>query len=322
MLAQLASAIERLFLPLALLFSAVALWHPETFTWLAPHIPAGLGVIMFGMGLTLDVADFAAAARQWKAVALGAALQFSVMPLLALGLAGALRLPPEAAVGLVLVGACPGGTASNVITYLGRGNVPLSVLMTTVSTLLAPLATPAIVLLLVGERIDVRFAAMVHSVAAIVLFPVLAGLFVRSRGLRLARPVLDKAVIVFPSISILTISAIIACVMGLNRETILDFPALVILAVILHNGLGFGLGYLGARLMGLAVREARTVGVEVGMQNSGLGVALAVRYFGAAAALPGAIFSLEQNLAGVIWIRFWKRGRAEPAGSGGAPLGG
>lgn len=308
MLTPMASAIERFFLPIALLFSALALWRPETFTWLAPHIPLGLGLIMFGMGLTLDLTDFAAAARQWKAVVIGAFLQFSVMPLLAVALAWALRLPAEAALGLAIVGACPGGTASNVITYLGRGNVPLSVLMTTVSTLLAPLATPAIVWLLVGERIDVRFAAMVHSVASIVLFPVLAGLFLRSQGRRLARKTLDKAVTVLPAVSILTVSAIIACVIGLNRTTLLGFPALIILAVVLHNCLGFGLGYLGARLVRLPVRDARTVGVEVGMQNSGLGVALALAHFGTAAALPGAIFSLEQNLAGIAWIRTWKDG--------------
>lgn len=308
MFALLSSAIERFFLPIALLFSALALWRPEIFTWLAPHIPLGLGVIMFGMGLTLDLAEFAAAVRQWKALALGILLQFSVMPLLAVALAWVLRLPAEAALGLIIVGACPGGTASNVITYLGRGNVPLSVLMTTVSTLLAPLATPAIVWLLAGERIDVRFTAMVHSVASIVLFPVLAGLFLRGQGRRLARKTLDKAVTVLPSVSILTISAVVACVIGLNRATLLGFPALIILAVILHNGLGFGLGYLGARLARLPVRDARTVGVEVGMQNSGLGVALAMSHFGTAAALPGAIFSLEQNLAGIAWIRFWKRG--------------
>ncbi|MEG6551038.1 bile acid:sodium symporter family protein [Desulfocurvibacter africanus] len=306
MFASVAVAIERLFLPIALLFSAVALWRPEAFTWIAPHIPVGLGIIMFGMGLTQDVGDFTAAARQWKAVTLGAFLQFSIMPLMALTLAWLLRLPPEAALGLVIVGACPGGTASNVIVYLGRGNVPLSVLMTTVSTLLAPLATPGIVWLLLGERIDVPLASMVRSVASIVLFPVLAGLFVRSRGRTLARHALERVVRVFPAISILTISAIIACVIGLNRTTLLGFPALVILAVLLHNGLGFGLGYFGGRLAGLSVRDARTMGVEVGMQNSGLGVTLAMRYFGAAVALPGAIFSLAQNLTGIVWIKFWK----------------
>ncbi len=306
MLASVAVAIERLFLPIAVLFSAVALWQPETFTWIAPHIPLGLGIIMFGMGLTQDVGDFAAAVRQWKAVSLGVFLQFGIMPVTALGLARLLHLPAEAALGLIIVGACPGGTASNVIVYLGRGNVPLSVLMTTVSTLLAPLATPGIVWLLLGEHIDVPLGSMVRSVASIVLLPVLAGLFVRSRGRILARRALDRIVRIFPSVSILTISAIIACVIGLNRATLLDFPVLVMLAVLLHISLGFGLGYLGGRLAGLSSRDARTVGVEVGMQNSGLGVTLAMRYFSAAAALPGAIFSLAQNLAGIVWIRFWR----------------
>lgn len=306
MLASVAVAIERLFLPIALLFSALALWEPGTFTWIAPHIPLGLGIIMFGMGLTQDVGDFTAAARQWKAVLLGAFLQFSIMPLLAVALSWLLRLPADVALGLVIVGACPGGTASNVIVYLGRGNVPLSVLMTTVSTLLSPLATPGIVWLLLGEHIDVPLASMMRSVAGIVLLPVLAGLFVRSRGRLLARQALDKVVRVFPAVSILTISAVIACVIGLNRATLLGFPAMVMLAVLLHNGLGFGLGYLSGRLTGLSVRDARTMGVEVGMQNSGLGVTLAMRYFNATAALPGAIFSLTQNLTGIVWIKFWK----------------
>ncbi|EPR35031.1 Bile acid:sodium symporter [Alkalidesulfovibrio alkalitolerans DSM 16529] len=295
--------IERGFLPLALGLSALALAHPPLFTWIAPHIALGLGVIMFGMGLTLDFSDFGRAFRNWRGAGTGIVLQYTIMPILAVAVSALLGLPPEAAVGLVLVGACPGGTASNVITYLARADVALSVVMTLVSTMLAPLVTPALVQLLLGHEIQVDFWAMVRSVFWIVLFPLLDGLIIRS----LLRDRLRPVACIFPAISMVTISLIIACVVGLNQKTILAFPALVMAAVVLHNAAGFGLGYHCARLMGSDATRARTISIEVGMQNSGLAVALAGAFFGPAAALPGAIFSLWQNLVGVALARRWSR---------------
>ena len=204
---------------------------------------------------------------------------------------------------MVLVGACPGGTASNVITYLSGGNVALSVAMTFVSTMLAPILTPGIVWLLFHQRIDLDFAAMAMSVFWIVVFPLVGGLILR----RLLRSRIQPLLKIFPSVSILAISLVIACVMGLNQQTLLAWPLLIMGAVVCHNLAGFGLGYAAARLIGSDARDARTLSIEVGMQNSGLGVALAHAYFSVQAALPGALFSLEQNLAGIVLARSWKR---------------
>lgn len=307
MLTGIGKWIERNFLLIALAMSAAALIFPPLFTWLKPHIPLALGIIMFGMGLTLEFYDFKDILRRWRFVLLGVVLQYSIMPLLGYGAAFVCNLPLQAAVGLVLVGACPGGTASNVITYLARGNVALSVVMTFCSTLLAPLATPAIVYFLYGTRIHIAFLPMVASIFWIVVFPLFGGLVCRKLFKKHIQPFLD----IFPSISILTIALVIACVIGLNQKTILAFPFLIILAVILHNLGGFFLGYGAAKVFRADARDARTVAIEVGMQNSGLGVALANAFFTPQAALPGAIFSLEQNLAGISLARFWTRNKGQ-----------
>lgn len=303
MLSTLAAWIERHFLTFAVGFSAIALVYPPVFVWIKPHISLGLGIIMFGMGLTLEFADFARIGRQWRITALGVGLQYLLMPLLAWLLCRILDLPPETATGVILVGCCPSGTASNVISYFAKADVPLSVVMTLVSTLLAPLATPALVELLAGQHVQVEFWGMVKSVFWIVVFPLLDGLVLR----HLLRNHLKPLLVIFPSISVMTISAVIACVVGLNQATILQFPALVMLAVILHNGFGFLSGYGFSRMLGAPEQAARTISIEVGIQNSGLAVALAGTFFGPAAALPGALFSLWQNLVGVALANYWTR---------------
>jgi len=301
----LARIIERGFFPLAVGCSALALAWPGLFTWFAPFIPQGLGLIMFGMGLALTVDRFADLAAKWRLVLVGLGLQCTVMPGLALALTRLLHLPPQAALGVILVGACPGGTASNVITYLARGNLALSVTLTLASTMLSPLTTPTIVYWLCGARLHMDFWAMVGSVFWIVAFPVCDGLIIRRLLYRRLKPVLA----VLPALSILLITLIIACVVGLTRDTVLAFPGMIILAVVLHNLSGFSLGYAGARLFTRERADAVAIAVEVGMQNSGLGVDLAKTYFSAAAALPAAIFSLEQNLAGIALARWWSRER-------------
>lgn len=307
MLSTLAARIERHFLTLAVGFSLLALMHPPLFVWIKPHISIGLGIIMFGMGLTLEFGDFARVGRQWRLAGMGVALQYLLMPFIAWTVCLVLDLPPEAALGVILVGCCPSGTASNVIAYFAKADVPLSVVMTLASTLVAPLATPLLVELLAGERVAVDFWAMVRSVFWIVVFPLLDGLILR----HLLRERLKPLIRIFPSISVLTISAVIACVVALNQATILAFPALVMLAVILHNGLGFLSGFCAARGLKAQTVTARTISIEVGMQNSGLAVALAGAFFGPAAALPGALFSLWQNLAGVALARVWTRKDAQ-----------
>lgn len=288
--------IERHFLALAVVLSFVAFLEPSLFIWMKPHIALSLGIIMFGMGLTLEFSDFAAAIRNYKVVGLGVLLQYTVMPVLAVGLSALLGLPQEALIGMVVVGACPGGTASNVIVHLAKANVALSVTMTLISTCLAPVLTPLIIYTILNQQIEIPFLPMVKSVFWIVIFPLVDGLVLR----RILRRRLDPLLHIFPSISILVISMLIACIIGLNRELLASFPLLVFIAVFLHNLGGLGAGYGTGRLAGFSHRDSLTLAIEVGMQNSGLGVALATKYFGIASALPGALFSLWHNISGIF----------------------
>ena len=283
--------------------AAGALAWPDRLTPLSPAIVPLLGVVMFGMGLTLRARDFLEVARRPVLIAGGAALQFGIMPLAAWLVGHALGLRPELLAGLILVGACPGGTASNVICYLARGDVALSITMTTASTLLAVLLTPALTWFYVGELVPVPVASMLLSILKVVIMPVLAGVTINQLfGVRLA--FLSRA---FPLVSVAAIVIIIAIVVALNagREAVLAWP--VVIAVMLHNCLGLAAGYTLPRLLGLEARISRTFAIEVGMQNSGLGVALATQFFPAAAALPGAVFSVWHNLSGSLLAAYWTR---------------
>ena len=258
---------------------------------------------MFGMGLTLNLSDFKEVWFKRKLVLLGVLLQYIIMPLLAIGISLLFRLPQQALIGMVLVGACPGGTASNVIAYLARANVPLSIVLTFTSTALAPLLTPAIVYLLLHKSIELPFLLMIQTIFLIVTFPLVAGITIR----HFFRKRLDTVISVFPSLSIIAITLVIACIMALNQKNIFAFPLLVILSVILHNLGGLTLGYYTAKLFRANEQDARTLAIEVGMQNSGLAVALATKFFSAGAALAGAIFSLWHNLSGITLARIWRR---------------
>ncbi|AFY60800.1 bile acid:sodium symporter family protein [Synechococcus sp. PCC 6312] len=293
--------IERYFLLVALSLSLLALGYPGLFTGFITYIPQLLGLVMFGMGLTLEFKDFQGIWQKKSLVGIGVFLQFLIMPTLGWGLATLFQLPRDEFVGLVIVGACPGGTASNVITYLARANVPLSVVLTLTTTLLAPLLTPLLIYTLARTKIDLALGPLMGSVFWIVLFPLLDGLLLRRLLRRRLQPILD----IFPAISILLIALIIATVVGQNQVQILQLPLLVILAVILHNGLGLLLGYWGARLFQMPEADCRTVAIEVGMQNSGLGVALATQFVNATAALPAAIFSLWHNISGITLANYW-----------------
>ncbi|WOO43025.1 bile acid:sodium symporter family protein [Rubellicoccus peritrichatus] len=296
----------RIFFPSALIFSVLALILPNGFTWALPWIGTLLGIIMFGMGLTLTPENFRDVWKHKHLVLAGLAAQFTIMPLVALGLSEMLALAPAVTIGMVLVGSCPGGTASNVITYLARGNVALSVTLTMCSTLAAPLLTPLLIALLVGERIDVPIGSMMWAVSKIVLFPVIMGLIVRKvMGDRL------KGVIrVFPYLSMFTIVFVIAIVIAKNQSTILALPWLIALAVVFHNAVGLAAGYGWGKILKANETDCRTLAIEVGMQNSGLAAALATKFFTPIAALPGAIFSLWHNLSGVALASWWsERGK-------------
>jgi BASS family bile acid:Na+ symporter len=285
------------------LISVIAYLLPGGFTWILPYITLLLGVVMFGMGLTLEPVDFRLALTNPRPVAIGVAAQFVLMPLIALGIALMLRLPPELAAGLVLVGACPGGTASNVIVYLSRGDVALSVTMTSISTLLAPIATPLITLLLANQWLPVDPVAMFLSIVQVIIVPITLGLLARRFFPRLVR----RSVSVVPLISVVAIVAIISAIIGQNADNLAAAGLVLFLAVMLHNVFGLLLGYFTALLLGLDEGQRRAISVEVGMQNSGLGAALATTYFSPLAALPAAIFSVWHNMSGSLVATVWSR---------------
>jgi BASS family bile acid:Na+ symporter len=289
-----------------ILFSIWAFFQPTTFSWATSYTSIFLGIIMFGMGLTIKPADFKVVFTHPKEVVLGAIAQYTVMPLAAWVLATALQLPADLALGVILVGCCPGGTASNVITYIAKGDVPLSVGMTIVSTLIAPLMTPLLVFWLAGAWVDVSFMAMFISVVQVVLVPVLAGIAVSA----LARDAVDKISDILPLISVLAIALIVAGIVAVNREKILTSGLLVLVVVMMHNGVGLLAGWGIAKAAKLDYRKVTAVSIEVGMQNSGLAVSLAAANFAAnpLATLPGAIFSVWHNIAGSIFASFRCRG--------------
>ncbi len=299
--------ITQLFPVWAILLSVLAYLNPDLFTPARDAIVPLLGVVMFGMGLTLTPASFSDVLRRPAVVGLGVVLQFSVMPLAAWLIGHGLGLPPPLLAGLVLVGACPGGTASNVICYLARGDVALSITLTTVSTVLAVLLTPALTWLYVGQTVPVPVVAMLLSIVKIVLLPVAGGVLVN----RAARSRLDRFQHVFPLISVAAIVIIIAVIVALNRGSLASTGAAAAAAVILHNLVGLTAGYGVSRLLVCDRRTARTLAIEVGMQNSGLGVALAVKYFSVAAAVPGALFSVWHNLSGSVLAGWWSRRTAD-----------
>lgn len=287
----------------AVLVAGVAYSVPEPFVVAQGAIVPLLGLVMLSMGMTLTWASFAEVFQRPRPLVVGAAAQFLMMPLFGWLAAWALSLPPQLAAGLVLVGACPGGTASNLVTYLARGDVALSISLTSLSTLLAVVATPLLTWVYVGQQVPVPVGEMLGSIFKILLLPVALGVAINQwLGARLGR--LRHAL---PLLSVAAILVIIGMVVALNRT---HFPALgpaVALAVVLHNGLGLLGGYWAGRLLGWDERICRTLAIEVGMQNSGLGVALAMQYFSAAAALPGALFSVWHNLSGSLLAGWWSR---------------
>ncbi|MDN3554431.1 bile acid:sodium symporter family protein [Halomonas maura] len=295
--------LNRLFPLWAILFALCAAWQPDWFTGLAGQIRLLLALIMFAMGLTLSRQDFAGVLRAPLPVAVGILLQFTLMPLAALAVSWGLGLDAALTTGMVLVGATAGGTASNVMTWLAGGHVALSVSMTLASTLVSVAATPLLTWMLVGQSVEVPVAGMFLSIAQLVIAPIALGVVVHhllGARVRAVEPLLA-------SLAMAAIVLIIAIVVGLNAERLLTLGPLVALAVILHNAIGLAGGYGLARLVGFEVRVARTVAIEVGMQNSGLAVTLASQFFTASAALPGALFSVWHNVSGSLLAGYWKR---------------
>jgi BASS family bile acid:Na+ symporter len=304
-LARLSRFVGNTFALWVLLFAALAFFAPAPFKWIGPFVVPLLGIIMFGMGLTLSKDDFKEVGKRPLDVAIGVLGQFIIMPALAWGLAKGLQLPPEIAVGVILVGCCPGGTASNVMTFLARGDVALSVAITSVTTLLAPIVTPALIYLLASQWIEVSAAAMFWSIVQVVVLPIALGLVVQT----VLGTKVRGAVAVLPLVSVVAIVAIVAAVVAGNQARIATSGLMIFAVVVLHNGLGLLLGYGLGKLTGMTVYKRKALAIEVGMQNSGLGVALATAHFSPLAAVPSAIFSVWHNISGPIAATLFQRFR-------------
>ena len=293
--------LTRLFPLWAMTFALIAYVYPYHFSSLKPAIIPLLTVVMFGMGMTLTLSDFKKVFTSPRIIFTGVFLQYFLMPVSAFLISKIFNLPAPFTAGMVLVGCSPGGTASNVICYLAKGNVALSITLTLASTLLAIFVTPSLTWLYLHQLIPVPFWNMLLSVLQIVLVPVLTGTAINTLwGTRLR-----KITPLFPLVSILAIVFIIAIVVGLNKSKLFEVGLIIISSVILHNLFGLICGYWLPRLLGYDTQTCRTLSIEVGMQNSGLSVALAAKYFTAAAAIPGALFSVWHNLSGSILAGYW-----------------
>lgn len=302
-LEKISSFIGSTFAYWVLAFAILSFLFPAGFTWIAPYIVPLLGIIMFGMGLTLSANDFKEVFRRPKDVAIGVGAQFTIMPLLAFALATLLPVSPEVAVGVILVGCCPGGTSSNVMTYLSKGDTALSVAITAVSTVLAPILTPALVLLFASQWLPVSAGALFLSIVQIVLIPIVLGLGVKAI---LGRKV-EAGVKAIPIVSVIAIVAIVAAVVSVNQGQIAETGALIFAIVVLHNTLGYVIGYGLGKVFRMGPSKQRAVSIEVGMQNSGLGASLAAVHFSPLAAVPSAIFSVWHNISGPIIATIFRK---------------
>lgn len=284
--------------------SALALVHPPLFTWFeGPLVVWGLALIMLGMGITLSVDDFRRVLTRPRPVLLGFAAQFSIMPLMGYAAGLAFALPTPLAVGLILVGCCPGGTASNVVSFIARADVALSVLMTMCSTMAAIAFTPLLTSWLAGTMVPVDAWGLFLSTVQVVLLPVALGLFLHHGAPRVVTAVLPVA----PLVSVLTIALICASVIGGSAEVIRSSGLRLLLAIVSFHAGGFLLGYAASRVFGHGHLISRTVSIEVGMQNSGLAVVLARRHFAdPLSAVPGAISSVVHSLTGSLLAALWR----------------
>lgn len=299
------SRLTKLFPILAIAVAATGALRPDSFVAAQFMIIPLLASIMFIMGLTLTRDDAQRIARDPRPVAVGVALQFLLMPILALTLAKLLQLSTPLTVGMVLVGSCAGGTASNVICFLARGDVALSVSMTFVSTLIGVVATPLLSQFYLAEQVAVDELAMIESLLQIVFVPVISGFCFRAVLPRLSAA-LQPAL---PLISVICILLIIGIVVALNAPQLRGIGPLIVLAVILHNALGIAGGFTLSRLFGFDLKQSQTIAIEVGMQNSGLAAALSLQFFSATAALPAALFSIWHNISGALLAGHWGRQR-------------
>ncbi len=289
----------------ALLISLIAFFVNAPFAALNNAIVPLLAAVMFMMGLTLTKDDVERILKDPKPILVGVVLQFLLMPVLALTFSKMLQLSNQLTIGMVLVGSCAGGTASNVVCYLAKGDVALSISMTMVSTLVGVIATPLLCAFYLSATVSVDTLALLQSIVQIVFIPVTFGFACKFFLDDLA----TRAEPLIPTLSVLIILLIIAIVVALNADRLLDVGMITLIAVVLHNLSGLAGGYYVSRLIGLDIKQSQTIAIEVGMQNSGLGVALATQFFSATAALPGALFSVWHNISGSLIASVWSNKR-------------
>jgi bile acid:Na+ symporter, BASS family len=291
------------FPPGAIAVSLLSIFYPGLLSPFKSAIVPLLGIVMLGMGMTLRPENFLEILKRPRVIAIGLGLQFLLMPLTAFLVSYLFALPQSLMVGMVLLGSCPGGTASNVICYLAKGDVALSISLTTFSTLLAFLFTPILTWFYVGQSVPIPVFDMMLNIFKIILLPVTFGVMCNHYFGGYLRTIKH----VFPLVSVLAIILIIGIIVALNRGQMFLVALPLVAAIFWHNAIGLASGYCFSKLLGLDERQRRSIAIEVGMQNSGLAVALAQSYFPAIASLPGALFSIWHNITGSILASLWAR---------------
>ncbi|ELY30018.1 sodium symporter [Natrialba magadii ATCC 43099] len=290
--------VTKFFVLWVIIAAVLAFAQPESFAWLGDYISYLLAIVMLGMGMTLTIEDFRRILERPRDVVLGAVAQWVIMPISAYALVVFLSLPAEIGIGLILLGAAPGGTASNVYTYLGKGDVALSVTVTSVTTLAAPIVMPAWIILFVGEQINVTFGEMFQEIVLIVVIPVILGIILRRALDKRAPRAAEAGLTVFPAISVLAIVTIVAAVIGGTVDNLLTASGIVILAVLIHHAIGLASGYGTGYLTNMSDARSRALSFEVGMQNSALAVAIAATFFSPLASLVPAVAVVLHQIAG------------------------
>ena len=306
MLEKVSDGVRRYMAWIVLAIAAISLFVPASTLWIETSwVNYLLMIVMFGMGLAIRPHDFAIVFTRPRDIILGCIAQFTIMPALAFVLSRLFHLDPALTAGVVLVGTCPGGTSSNVITYFSGGDVPLSVGMTSVNTLLAPFLTPALTYLLLRTTVHVDVAVMFLSIVKVILIPIGLGFLLH----KLFEKATERLVKVLPMVSTIAICMIVGAVVSHNAEKILSTGVVVFAVVILHNLLGYACGFGLGALLRLSPKKTKALSIEIGMQNSGLATSLAGTAFPdlAMATVPGAIFSVWHNISGAILAGIYRR---------------
>jgi len=291
------------FLFIIIFFLLLSAIFTDFFSNLKSSIPMLLGMIIFFMGLTVKIDQFKDVLKKPQWIFITVFLQYSVMPILAYFIAKVLNLSNEMSLGFIILGSCPGGTASNVITYLCNGNVPLSLMCTLTSTILSILFTPYLILFLADKSINIDLISLMYSTSKIIIIPLILGLFVRIYFFKFV----DRIKFLFPIISELTIALVIAIIFAINSESLKILNTTILLGVILHNIGGLLIGFFVARFLPLSNASIKTISIEVGMQNSGLAMALSVMHFSKVVAFPAALFSLWHNISASVLVYLSKK---------------